>query len=100
MRVCPDDCIPVRVRGIPMLVYIESYTPPDPGHPGVHDRKTGDLIDPGHPPSPEEIEWTLCDRKGYPARWMERRLDKTNIQDIEDQIKEHQQRMAAESSLD
>jgi len=100
MRVCPNDCIPVRVRGIPMLVYIEAYTPPDPGHMGTYDRKTGDLIDPGHPPTPEQLEWTLCDRKGYPARWMERRLDKDDIQDIEYNIKEHWKRMAEESSLD
>ena len=35
--------------------------PGDPGSLGIHRQRTGDLIDPGHPPSPPEFGYNIYD---------------------------------------
>lgn len=75
-RADPTDpeLFPVTVRGVPALARITHYTPPERGVP-THLRD--------HPCSPyqaEEIEWVLCDRRGYPAAWLERLADPDDIE--------------------
>jgi len=36
-------------------------SPGEPGSLGIYNRKTGDLIDPGHPPSPPEFCYNIYD---------------------------------------
>jgi len=57
-----------RVAGIPCQVDVTFYSEPLPM------RITGTGFGDADPPEPEEFEFNLLDRKGYPARWLERKL--------------------------
>lgn len=67
--------IHARVAGIPCLLEVTSYYRYRPanlcGHP---DRWT--------PPEPEEIEFRVCDRRGRPAPWLERKLTDVDRQTL------------------
>ena len=68
--------IPARVAGIPCLVEVTSYYKYRAatlwGHP-----------DGWSPAEPEEFEFQICDRRGRPAPWLERKLTPTDRRDIE-----------------
>lgn len=67
-----------RVAGIPARIEILSYIPWRPAR----------LY--GHPDSwapPEgEIEWTVCDSKGRPAPWLEKKLTPAERRRIEGEL--------------
>jgi hypothetical protein len=70
-----------RVAGIPCGVVIDSYhyQPRFKGSPQLCD---SDVDYYGY----ETIEWFLVDRKGYPAKWLEKKLTESIREDIEDEI--------------
>ena len=67
-----------RISGIPARIEITSYTPWRPAR----------LY--GHPDSwapPEgEIEWKVCDSKGRPAPWLEKKLTPAERRRIEGEL--------------
>jgi len=75
------DAIPVTVDGIPALARITHYFPGEAVSMGVHDRKSGALIDPGHPGADEDVEFTLHDREGNPAPWLWDKADELELMD-------------------
>lgn len=68
-----------RVAGIPCQVEVTFYSA---GYPGSRYGNRGE----GIPPEPEEIEFRLLDRKGYRARWLEKKLDEHRTNDLMEQI--------------
>lgn len=91
-RIDPQDIdsFPVSVSGIPAIAKVEEYRPGDPG------RLTGPP-ERCYPPEPEEVEYTLHDRKGYPAPWLEQMADERDVErQILDQIHERQREAACE----
>lgn len=66
------------VAGIPCQCEVLEYRSPTPSK--VHGSGFGDI----HLPEPEEFEFLLRDRRGYPAPWLELKL----TPDIEVQLKE------------
>lgn len=58
------------VAGIPCQCLVTSY------HPAVPMQITGSGFGDAEPPEAEEFEFRIMDRKGYPAPWLERKLDK------------------------
>ena len=72
-----DDTIPVTVGGIPASVHIVSYTP-------VRPAKTLGLPENCYPEEDAEIEYILCDSKGYEAGdWL---IDKVDDREIENYL--------------
>lgn len=67
-----------KVCGIPCIVKVTSYHKAEPMR--IYGSGYGDC----DPPEPEEFEFRLLDRKGYPAKWLEAKL----TDDIEQQIYE------------
>ena len=59
-----------RVQGIPCTIRVDSYSP---GCAASWD-------DPGEGP---EFEYTICDRRGRPAPWLDRKVDDTDRELIE-----------------
>ena len=57
-----------RVSGIPCLCQVNFHSPYKPM------RVTGSGMGDCDPPEYEEFEFTLLDRKGYPAPWLEAKL--------------------------
>ena len=57
-----------RVAGIPCQCLVYSYEEAIPM------RITGTGYGDADPPEPEEFEFRLLDRLGYPAQWLERKL--------------------------
>lgn len=57
-----------KVCGIPCTVVVTLYRAAIPMR--IYGSGFGDC----DPPEPEEFEFHLLDRKGYPARWLERKL--------------------------
>jgi len=86
-RIDPGDYDVERVTaaGIPALAHVTDYTPARRGAPMRHDRNC-DLIDPGTPDEPEDVEIELYDRKGYRARWLEDRLTADQWDDVHEQV--------------
>jgi hypothetical protein len=71
----------ITVCGIPALAKVTSYTPYRPM------RVTGCGFGDAEPPEPEEVEFELYDRKGYRAKWLEKKLEDRQIyEDVERQI--------------
>lgn len=74
--------IQTRVCGIPAQVEITAYSPGRParlcGHP-----------DTWAPPEYAEFEFQVCDRRGRPAPWLERKLTDVDRLDIEKLISNH-----------
>ena len=57
-----------KVCGIPCIVKVTSYHKAEPMR--IYGSGYGDC----DPPEPEEFEFHLLDRKGYPAKWLECKL--------------------------
>jgi hypothetical protein len=62
-----------RVAGIPCQCHVFSYDLPRP------ETVTGPGMGDALPPEPAEITFALLDRKGYPAPWLERKLDTEEV---------------------
>lgn len=71
---------PSTVTGIPCQVEVTHYTPPVPMY--VYGPGMGDA----EPPEPAEIFFRLLDRKGYPAPWLEKKLDDKELNKIYEEI--------------
>lgn len=72
--------IPTRVHGIPCQIFVQT-TPYRPAY----------LWGPPENCTPAEggdTEWVLLDRKGYPAPWLERKLDFNDYSRIEREIQQ------------
>jgi len=67
--------VEIRVQGIPARAEVTHARAGRPAHMGTHDPRTGDLVDPGHPPEGDELDYTILDRRGYRAPWLERLAD-------------------------
>ena len=80
--------IDTRIAGIPCVVEVLYYQPADPGWTLGPPEKCW-------PPSPAVIEYRVCDRRGRPAPWLERKMtekDRERIEaEIEDAIKRQRQ---------
>lgn len=80
MRSANGTEIPVKVCGIPAIARVDSYHPGSPpiltGHP--------DRCCPGEP---DEVEFTICDRRGRPAEWLERKMTDADRDDAEQQVR-------------
>jgi len=76
------DHVDVIVSGIPAIAHITDYI----NHPGMSDPRQApsDLDYYGY----TEIEWDMLDRKGYRAKWLDRKLeqDPTLYEDVREQI--------------
>jgi len=66
--------IHVRIQGIPATIEVHraDYTPPDPLGPSTIDFSGG-----------WDMEYTICDRHGRPAPWLERKASDSDIRSIE-----------------
>jgi hypothetical protein len=69
--------IVMRIAGVPCLIGVTGYLyqPPCKGHPSTC---ASDWDYYGY----EEIEWEILDRRGKPAPWLERKLTKTDREEI------------------
>ncbi|WP_289101034.1 hypothetical protein [uncultured Marinobacter sp.] len=70
------DTFESRVAGIPCQIEVTYYSEDRPM------RVTGSGFGDADPPEPEEFEFTVLDRKGYPAPWLERKLTRDDYQRI------------------
>jgi len=73
--------LPTRVSGIPCLVGVTSYYHAE-GSFSFHAASSDDYY--GY----TDMSWEILDRKGRPAPWLEKKLDKFARQDIERLIKD------------
>ena len=64
------------VAGIPCIIHITSYSG---GRPATH----------WEPCEYPEVEIEVCDRRGRPAPWLERKLDSKARADLETEALEH-----------
>lgn len=67
-----------RISGIPCLIEVTSYYPATP----MKWFRNGDCA----PPEDEEIEFRVLDRKGYPAPWLEKKMDEEDRIRIEQEL--------------
>lgn len=76
--------IPTRVSGIPCLIGVEHYhcTPPHRGSPYSCD---SDWDYHGY----TESDWSILDRRGRPASWLERKLTRQDRERIKEEINAH-----------
>lgn len=58
-----------KIQGIPCICQVTRYSPAIPMK--VYGSGFGDC----HPPEPGEFEYSLLDRKGYPAGWLENKVE-------------------------
>lgn len=73
-----------RIAGIPCLIDVESYEPIIPGRRWGH-------IDDWEPDEGGELVYTICDRRGREAPWLQRKASQQDINGIEQLIiKEYQ----------
>ena len=63
-----------KVHGIPCQCQVDYYSPYRPMK--VYGTGFGDA----HPPEPTEFKFTLLDRKGYRAGWLEKHLQDADVQ--------------------
>jgi hypothetical protein len=75
-----------RVAGIPAQCRVTGYHPADPRPISSHQLS---------PPNDEWFEFELLDRRGYPARWLERKLNAQLEAELLAQFKERQEDLAA-----
>jgi hypothetical protein len=68
--------IEARIAGIPCLIELTHYAARVPA-------RLGGAPENCHPEEPEEIEFTVCDRRGRPAPWLERKMDNDDRREIE-----------------
>jgi len=68
--------IEAHIHGIPCLIEVTHYAPRLPG------RYSGPP-ESCYPDDPEEIDFTVCDRRGRPAPWLERKMTQADRDEIE-----------------
>lgn len=61
--------VPFTLAGIPCLLKVEHYVKVSPWRGSPHTCPSADDYY-GY----EEVEWTVCDRKGYKAPWLEKKI--------------------------
>jgi hypothetical protein len=71
--------IDVRVCGIPAIARVLHYRPYEPAYRRGHP-------DNWEPASPPEIDFEILDRRGRPARWLERKLTERERERIEREL--------------
>ncbi len=71
--------IETRISGIPCIVEITSYYPSTP----MKWFRDGTCL----PPQYEELEFSVMDRKGRIAPWLERKLDDQDRSRIEEELR-------------
>lgn len=81
-----DADIKTRVCGIPCGIVIDSFVHQEP-HRGSAQTCWSDIDYYGY----TEMEWHLIDRKGYHAKWLERKMEKQDKLDVESEIFKHYQ---------
>jgi hypothetical protein len=74
--------IDVRVCGIPAIARVLHYRPYEPAYRRGHP-------DNWEPASPPEIDFEILDRRGRPARWLERKLTERERERIERELIEY-----------
>ena len=74
--------IDTTVCGIPCKVQLDYYTP------GRDMLITGMGFGDCEPPEPEEVLFSVYDRKGYPAAWLENKLTDSECERIEEELVE------------
>lgn len=72
-----------KVCGIPCIVQVTTYSKAMPMR--IWGSGMGDC----DPPEPEEFEFQLLDRKGYPAKWLEAKLTPADEQRIYEDFHDH-----------
>lgn len=72
----------MRVAGIPAIARVTNFYP---GHGGNY---TGHP-DFRYPKEYPEIEFEICDKKGRPAPWLERKIDDQEKEDLASQLIKH-----------
>ena len=74
-----NAAIIVHVKGIPALAHVTAFerTPPMPARIAPSDMDAVGYVD---------MEYDLYDLKGYPARWLERKLDRDALERVEETI--------------
>ena len=82
MRLTPKQrtaAILVHVKGIPALAHVTAFerTPPMPAGVAPSDMDAVGYVD---------MEYDIYDLKGYPARWLERKLDRDAVERVEQEI--------------
>ena len=77
--------VPIKVCGIPALARVTHFYPGTPANHGTYCRRTANLVDPGHPAEPPEVDFEVLDRKGYPARWLEAKAEAAD-EDLEAEV--------------
>jgi len=76
-----NDSIESYVSGIPCLVQINSYFVQEPWNGSAHNCPSSDDFY-GY----TEIEFSIFDRKGYEANWLEKKLNGSDEKRIEQEI--------------
>lgn len=74
-----SNMISVTVRGIPALVEVHAATVV-PGSFSFNAASSDDYY--GY----SDLDYTLCDRKGYPAAWLEKKMTPANWEALEESI--------------
>jgi hypothetical protein len=75
------------ICGIPCTLRIDGYE-------NVPGRDTWDSADDFH--GWEEVEFTVCDQRGRPAPWLERKMSEADWRDAEEAAMRHCREAAAE----
>lgn len=76
-----SDLVDVRIAGIPATVQIDSFKRIKPWRGGIESCPS-DLDYYGY----VEMEYTICDRNGRPAPWLERKVKQKDVDAIEEAI--------------
>ena len=71
------------IKGIPCGIVVDHYTA---GRDWIQHTFPGAGPGDCEPPEPEEIEWRVLDRKGYPADWLADKLSTSDCQRIEREL--------------
>lgn len=79
MRYALDSTIETYICGIPCRVVVDSFTP---GYPPKINADPAACYEGADP----EIEFTVLDRRGRPAPWLERKMTDHDLARIERQI--------------
>jgi hypothetical protein len=76
-----NELVEVRIAGIPATVQVDSFTKVKPWRGGIMSCPS-DLDYYGY----TEMEYTICDRNGRPAPWLERKVTAKDTEAIEEAI--------------
>lgn len=82
-----------HVAGIPCIIKATRLFQPPSGRPLMMCESPDEAF------GIDEIEFEVCDRKGYPAAWLEAKLTKNDRWRIEEEVVEYYQELADEAAL-